>query len=393
MDMKRILQAMDGVAKQPVKGASDMSKFLSIIDKNDVSIIKEEVNNNKVLNEGANPHKVTLPVQMAMQHYQKPTKRFVAEKTVIRTGLTKFFTEVEEEIQEEQNAKKQLMRQYASNIAERVMMKEGKDGPYPDSTFAGSKVGQKPGIAGQLRGTDKAPKGQRAATGKLVGEDHASPFNDQHTMGFGVQGGDPGIQSNVAEAPLNFNQDEPLGSEIVNHKGVNPASIQARMMRARRQLKELADWAESNDPGVWQHIANLFPELEMNIEQVRHGLEELAKVKKMGGTRTRNIPSSVSEAKEKKEIPSTKPRNFVAKNAMATTSGSGAHTDKKKQQKQGYEKHKSKAYEDVMEELAKIKPMKAKKKTTSCRTGQVQTGTQIKDGKVTPKCTVRQSAK
>jgi biopolymer transport protein ExbD len=37
-----------------------------------------------------------------------------------------------------------------------------------------------------------------------------------------------------------------------------------------------------------------------------------------------------------------KPRNFVAKNAVKTTSGAGAHRDKKKEQKQGYEKHKGK---------------------------------------------------
>jgi hypothetical protein len=35
-----------------------------------------------------------------------------------------------------------------------------------------------------------------------------------------------------------------------------------------------------------------------------------------------------------------KPRNFVAKNAMATTSGAGAHKDKKKAEKQGDVKHK-----------------------------------------------------
>lgn len=43
----------------------------------------------------------------------------------------------------------------------------------------------------------------------------------------------------------------------------------------------------------------------------------------------------------------TKPRNFVAKNASATTSGAGAHKDKKKAMKQGETKHKGKepAYE------------------------------------------------
>jgi hypothetical protein len=37
-----------------------------------------------------------------------------------------------------------------------------------------------------------------------------------------------------------------------------------------------------------------------------------------------------------------KPRNFVAKNAAATTSGAGAHKDKKKAAKQGDVKHKNK---------------------------------------------------
>jgi len=46
-----------------------------------------------------------------------------------------------------------------------------------------------------------------------------------------------------------------------------------------------------------------------------------------------------------------KPRNFVAKNAVKTTSGAGAHQDKKKEQKQGYEKHKGK---EVAEEAAGV---------------------------------------
>ncbi len=49
------------------------------------------------------------------------------------------------------------------------------------------------------------------------------------------------------------------------------------------------------------------------------------------------------ESKTKKAEPS-KPRNFVAKNAMATTSGAGAHKDKKKAMKQGDVKHKKKEF-------------------------------------------------
>jgi hypothetical protein len=112
MDMKRILQAMDGVATKPVVGANSMTKFLSIIDKNDVEI----------LNEAANPHKVSLPVQMVMQHYQKEETEHkpVGRESVIR----KYFKEVEEELTAEKTEKRQLINQYASIIAERVLMKE-----------------------------------------------------------------------------------------------------------------------------------------------------------------------------------------------------------------------------------------------------------------------------
>jgi hypothetical protein len=97
----------------------------------------------------------------------------------------------------------------------------------------------------------------------------------------------------LTEAPLDFNRDEPMASTIHSHQGVNPASIEVRVMRARRQLKDLAQQAESDDPRVWDHIAKLFPELAMNIEQVAHGVGELAKIKKGGGTRSRNIPKGL----------------------------------------------------------------------------------------------------
>jgi hypothetical protein len=87
-----------------------MSKFLTIVKKNDV----------KILNEGSNPHKVTLPVQMAMQHYQQPS-----EKTAPRTRLIdKYFTESEATILQKKQEEKMLLRQYAQVIAERVLMKE-----------------------------------------------------------------------------------------------------------------------------------------------------------------------------------------------------------------------------------------------------------------------------
>jgi len=63
----------------------------------------------------------------------------------------------------------------------------------------------------------------------------------------------------------------------------------------------------------------------------------------MGGTRRRG-DNLIAQEDDKKTIPSTTPRNFVAKNAK--TGGAGAHRDKKKEQKQGVEKHKKPFMED-----------------------------------------------
>lgn len=63
----------------------------------------------------------------------------------------------------------------------------------------------------------------------------------------------------------------------------------------------------------------------------------------MGGTRKRG-DNLITQEDDKKTVPSSTPRNFVAKNAK--TGGAGAHRDKKKEQKQGVEKHKKPYMED-----------------------------------------------
>jgi hypothetical protein len=59
------------------------------------------------------------------------------------------------------------------------------------------------------------------------------------------------------------------------------------------------------------------------------------------------------KARHKRKVASiepSKPRNFVAKNAGATTSGAGAHKDKKKAMKQGETKHKKQEYAESYEQ-------------------------------------------
>ena len=104
-------RAMAQVKSAPVQEGID--KFLSIVRKNDVSI----------LNEGSNPHKVALPVQMTMQHYQQAESSTTSSTPSL---LKKYFHEVESEINERATAKRQVVNQYASVIAERVLKKGSK---------------------------------------------------------------------------------------------------------------------------------------------------------------------------------------------------------------------------------------------------------------------------
>lgn len=102
MDMKKILQTIDNNTSISVENSNDMKKILNII------------------NEGTNPHKVSLPVQMAMHHYSQPVVK--EEK---RPSLLKhYFAEAEQAIHQEKVEKRQLINQYAKIIAERVQMKE-----------------------------------------------------------------------------------------------------------------------------------------------------------------------------------------------------------------------------------------------------------------------------
>jgi hypothetical protein len=246
MDMKRILQALDGASSKPVEGADSMKKFLQVVT------------------EGANPHKVSLPVQMAMQHYQAVEPAPVVERKP--SLLNKYFQEVEQEISEQHTSRQQLIKQYSQTIAERVLIKEAAN-PAQQAAIAIAK------------------KKKKVKESEIPG----------HSMGF-TGGVGPGMGDYVVdESPLDFDKENPSNSTIHSHQGVNPASIEARIMRARGQLKELAKSAESNELIVWESIARHFPELAMNIEQIRHGIDELATIRKGGGRRVHNIPKDIGE--------------------------------------------------------------------------------------------------
>lgn len=312
MDMKRILQAMDSVATKPVEGANDMARFIRAVSDKPAEII----------NEGANPHKVSLPVQMAMQHYQQPQEP--KQLPVGRENIiSKYFHKVEDELAEEKAQKRELINQYASTIAERVLMKENKN-----PCWDGYK--RKPG-------TKKFAKGscEKVEENEIAG----------HSMGF-TGGVGPGPQ--MIEAPIDMTGD-PNDPTVYGHQQANPMSLKGRIMSARAQLKELAQLAERDDLLAWEEICKkakggMFMGLEQNLEQIRHGISELAARRKKGGVNSRGIDKHIGENAQPKPQPV-------------------------KQQK--------------------VKVIKPKSKTTPCRNGQVQTGVQTKDGKIVPKCSVR----
>jgi len=76
---------------------------------------------------------------------------------------------------------------------------------------------------------------------------------------------------------------------IDSHDKANPAKLKYRMLRAAGQLKDLAARADGASPSEWQLMARQFEELKMNMEQIRHALDELSKIKKKGGIRSRGI--------------------------------------------------------------------------------------------------------
>jgi hypothetical protein len=98
-----------------------------------------------------------------------------------------------------------------------------------------------------------------------------------------------GIKEDIKEAPIELDRDDPMNPMIHSHDKANPAKLKYRMLRAAGQLKDLAARADNASPGEWELMARQFEELKMNMEQIRHALEELGKIKRKGGIRSRGI--------------------------------------------------------------------------------------------------------
>jgi hypothetical protein len=306
-------RAMAQVNGAPVQENS-LSKFLSIVDKNNVSI----------LSEGANPHKVTLPVQMAMQHYQQHTEKSQPRERLI----DRYFVEAETEIMQRKEEKRALINQYAKTIAERVLMKESAQGvaendvPNDPNKLTASML-----MGGEYKELDLTPliaKNNWVGTPKQVinqADKWLSDFlrqrgNMYSNLKIKYKGltmtsskiGDvdaPDLEfESIAEAPIAMDPAEPNNPTIHNHQKANSMSLKGRIASARAQLQELAELSESNSLLAWEQICKkakggMFMGLEQNLEQIRHGIEELAKQRRKGGTASRGIDKNIGEGKTK----------------------------------------------------------------------------------------------
>jgi hypothetical protein len=136
----------------------------------------------------------------------------------------------------------------------------------------------------------------------------------------------------IEEAPIQMDPSEPNNPTVYGHEKANPMTLKGRIMQARAQLKELAKMADSNDLEVWEQITKLakggmFMGLEQNFEQIRHGIDELAKKRKKGGTGSRGISKNIGETTTAGSVASvvnpgvakTKKTSKITKNALDST--------------------------------------------------------------------------
>lgn len=121
----------------------------------------------------------------------------------------------------------------------------------------------------------------------------------------------------LLETPIEPTGD-PNDPVIYGHAKANPMSLKGRIMQARAQLKDLAERAESNELSVWEGIVRdakggMFMGLEQNLEQIRHGIEELVAKRKKGGVQSRGIDKNIGEGwskKYKNSINCSNPKGF-----------------------------------------------------------------------------------
>ncbi len=143
MDMKKILQALDGASTKPVEGSSDMKSFMQIV-------------------EGKGPlNRLTTAESMAVNHYTEEKKTITnpvlnVAKDARPSMIGKYFKDVEQEIAEAADRSKDRARQLAERVIERV-------------TFDPETGKMSPSFADQMRANGAQPSPEPASTTPMPG--------------------------------------------------------------------------------------------------------------------------------------------------------------------------------------------------------------------------------
>ena len=339
MDMKRILQALDGVATKPVVGADSMARFLRVV--------KEAELNQAAPAAPTAPAAPVAPVAPAstLSPEQLAYNQLRAQldgADAIRGGdSANTFAVVSPEVTAATNAMKQKLAQMAAALkAKGIDAAAEYDAPEPggpsaapvalDQKYTTEETGmsrflsiisegtnphrvalpvqmamqhyatpkQQPTpirteslLKGYLQELDKEAIEQQLHKRQLVNQ-YAQTIADRVMM----------RESAIAEMPIDMTGD-PNDPTIYGHEKANPMSLKGRIMSARAQLKELAQLADSDSLVAWEEICTkaqggMFMGLEQNIEQIRHGIEELAAKRKRGGIASRGIDKNIGEGKD-----------------------------------------------------------------------------------------------
>lgn len=319
--MKKILQAFDGAAEKPKVETDDMKTFISII------------------REGKGPlNRPTAAESIAMQHYAEPIKKSITTPTLnVAVGakpsmIGKYFKTVSEEFNATADQSKARARQLAERVIERIVPgqepapginrltgKPNEPQTEPAAPAAPPAVvplnkrfdprfknGPEPytididGVVYKFAGRDKTGPG----TGEVI-KVPAAVIGIRGLGAVDVELGKDGLfysapkTESVSEAPIAAT-DDPNNPEIYGHEKANPMTLKGRIMSARAQLKELAELADSDDLAIWERITQLhkggmFMGLAQNLEQIRHGIEQLAAKRKRGGVASRGIDKGIGE--------------------------------------------------------------------------------------------------
>ena len=167
---------------------------------------------------------------------------------------------------------------------------EGKaHGYYKFDTLDFKSSGEREDGAEGIAGVSASNARSAAATGDLEAFKEATGAGQYAEPLYQAVRKGMGISEDINEAPIEMDPSDPMDPMIYGHDKANPAKLKYRMLRAAGQLKDLAARADNASPGEWQTMARQFEELKMNIEQIRHALDELGKVRKKGGVRSRGI--------------------------------------------------------------------------------------------------------